>query len=122
MAIRWNWDEKCGEAIFKDLETGKEFTKTLYVGNAFLIFLTEWNEDGKDMYALYTFFADEEHAKNCLGLNKKNNYGDNMFENGITELVKLRINKQKCRYWKKIVTLFTQAFDAIQIELFKEEN
>lgn len=83
--------------------------------------LTEWNEDGIDKYALYTFFADETHAKNCLGLTKNH---DNIFTNGGygAEIVKIRINKKKSRNYKKIVSLFAQAFDNIDIEIFSGEN
>ncbi len=125
MALRWQWDEKCGEAIIKQTLDGetKEFTKTLYEGNAFLIFLSEWEEEGTEKYALYTFLADEEHAKICLGL-KKDHAGEknNMFvDHWGSTLKKLRINKKKCRNWKKIITLFVQAFDNLEIEIYSEE-
>lgn len=123
MALRWLWDEKCGEAIFKDRDTGKEYTKTLYEGNAFLIFLNEWEEDEAQKYSMYTFFADEEHAKICLGL-KSDYEGDvcNILATGFIVLTKLRINKKKCRRWKKVIQLFTQAFDNLEIEIFSEED
>lgn len=121
MSLNWRWDEKCGEAVVEDVVQKKEFTKSLYEGNAFLIFLSEWNEDGIDKYSLYTFFADETHAKTCLGLNKKSDM-TNIFLEGPHKLKKLRINKKKSRNWKKIVTLFAQAFDDIDIEIFSEED
>lgn len=123
MALTWQWNEKCGEAIIRQEFGGKvtEFTKTLYEGNAFLIFLSEWKEADKNMYSLYTFFADETHAKTCLGLNKKSDCS-NIFTDGIGTLTKIRINKKKCRNWKKVVTLFAQAFDNIDIEIFSEEE
>ena len=123
MALTWQWNEKCGEAIIRQELDGKvkEFTKTLYEGNAFLIFLSEWKEADKNMYSLYTFFADETHAKTCLGLNKKSDCG-NIFIDGIDTLTKIRINKKKCRNWKKVVTLFAQAFDNIDIEIYTEEE
>lgn len=121
MAIQWNWNEKCGEAIIRQTINGesKEYTKTLYEGNAFLIFLSEWNEDGVDKYSLYSFFADERHAKVCLGLTKDH---DNMFVGEYAELVKIIINKKKSRNYKKIVSLFASAFDNIDIEIFSEED
>lgn len=125
MSLNWRWDEKCGEAIIR-LSLGdetKECTKTLYEGNAFLIFLNEWTEDGVDKYNLYTFFADESHAKRCLGITKHvDNTYSNIFESGFDTLVKIRINKKKSRNWKKIVTLFAQAFDNIDIEIYSEDD
>ena len=35
MALNWNWKEKCGEAVIQQGE--KEWTISLYQGNAFLI-------------------------------------------------------------------------------------
>lgn len=121
MSLNWRWNEKCGEAIIEDIMQKKEFTKSLYEGNAFLIFISEWEEDGQNMYSLYTFFADETHAKTCLGLNKKSDM-TNIFLEGPNRLKKIRINKKKSRNWKKIVTLFAQAFDNIDIEIFSEED
>lgn len=122
MALNWNWDSKIGEMIVQEAwteeEPTREFTKTLYEGNAFLIMLSEWKEGDSNLYSLYSFFADETHAKNCLGLTKNHS---NMFEEGITKIKKLRINKAKSRNWKKIIKFFTEAFDTIEIELYTEE-
>lgn len=126
MALRWNWDEKCGEATFVDTfreEDGpKTYTVNLYVGNAYLIFLNEWEEDGHNMYSLSTFWADKEHMKNCLGLNKKGGYTENIHNKPYSKLTKIRLNKSKCRYTKDIVTALVQAFDNIEIEIFSEEE
>ena len=81
--------------------------------------MNEWTENGTDMYSLYSFFADEKHAKNCLGLTKGHT---NIFEDGGTKFKKLRLNKAKSRNWKKIVSLFAQAFDNIEIELYTEKT
>ena len=123
MSLNWRWNEKCGEAIIRQTidNEKREFTKSLYEGNAFLIFLNEWKEDDKNMYSLYSFFADEKHAKTCLGLTKDNDY-DNMFVGGLDTLIKIRINKKKSRNWKKIITLFAQAFDNIDIEIYSEDD
>lgn len=121
MALNWRWEDKIGEATVEQTFNGetKIFTKSLYEGNAFLIFITEWKENEEDMYSLYSFFADEAHAKNCLGLTKNNN---NIFTDGYDKLTKISINKKKSRNWKKIVTLFAQAFDDIEIKIFSEEE
>lgn len=125
MAIQWLWKNKIGEAVIRQSlgEETKESTKTLYEGNCFLIMLSEWNEGGVDKYNLYTFFADETHAKRCLGITKHvDNTYSNIFNTDYDKLVKIRINKKKSRNWKKIVTLFAQAFDNIEIEIYTEEE
>lgn len=62
MAIRWDFKtDRMGTAITND---GTELT--LYNGNAFIIALYETETS----YQLAWFFADEQHAKNCLGLTK----------------------------------------------------
>ena len=120
MALNWKWDEKCGEAVIQQGE--KEFTVNLYQGNAFLIFIHQYTDDeGQEMYNLYTFFLDKEHMKNCLGLNKKNGYGDNIFTDGRDRLKKIRINKSKYRYTKELMQALGQAFDDLTIELYSEE-
>lgn len=118
MALRWQWDEKCGEAVIQQTFNGetKEFTVNLYEGNCFLIFLREWEEDGKGKYSMWCFFADENHAKSCLGLKKDSE----SFFGGYQKLLKIKINKKKHSQWKKVITLFAQAFDNITIEVFNE--
>lgn len=124
MAIQWKWNEKCGEATFVDIYDGDNRTSTtnLYVGNAYLIFINEWEENGQNMYSLSTFWADKEHMKNCLGLNKKAGYTENIHDKDYCRLTKIRLNKKKCRHTKEIVTALIQAFDNIDIEIYTEEN
>lgn len=130
MALRWDWDEKCGEITFVQKwknENGewipKEFTVNLYEGNAFMIMLYEWTDEktGDEKYNMYSFFVDEDHAKRCLGL-KKNGDGElnNIFEGGLDTFTKIRINKAKSRNWKKIVPMFAQAFNNMVIEVYTE--
>lgn len=122
MAIQWLWNEKCGEATIKQVIEGEEkyFTFNLYVGNAYLIFLNEWEEDGQEKYSLWSFWADKEHMKRCLGLDKKDKDCYNIYNVGWQTLTKIKLNKKKCRYTKEIVTALVQAFDDIEIELFSE--
>ena len=56
-----------------------------------------------------------------MAVGRKQDIG-NILNDGVNKLVKLRINKKKCHIWKKIVTLFAQAFDNIDIEIYTEEN
>lgn len=120
MALTWDWKLKCGELVVKDEMLNKTFTKSLYEGNAFLIVISEWKENETNMYALYTFFADEAHAKRCLGITGNNK---NIFEEeSWHKVIKLRINKDKAKNWKKIITMFAQAFKNITIEIYSEED
>lgn len=133
MALNWLWKDKCGECIVEydeptiNLGTGETTYKTntlnLYEGNAFLIFIHEYEEDGRGMYKLWTFWGDKVHMKRRLGLDKKwDTYGKNMYQEGYSRIKKIRLNKAKCRHYKDIVTAMAQAFDQIEIEIFTEEG
>lgn len=118
MALHWSFKERAG--LVTEVQNGHEFTLPFYVGNALMITLYEYTDDGKDMYDLMWFFTGIEHAKNCLGL-QKNTHGEkeNMFgENGVTKLV---IYREWCRDWQKIVDLFVKAFPHIVIEIYEHE-
>ena len=100
MAITWNYDEKCGEATFKNVN-GHTYNVDLYVGNCFLLMI-----DGNDN--LHSFFVDADHMKRCL-------------ENGIfSDLVFITINKAKCRNYKAIVALLAEYLDDIDISVYKD--
>lgn len=123
--LRWDWNEKVGEATFvrtfKD-EDPKVYTTGLYVGNAYLIFIYEYKEDGKDKYSLSGLFVDKTHMNRCLGIDKKykQTYGKNMYEESYDKLTKIRLNKKKCDHTREIVDAFTKAFDNINIEIYSE--
>lgn len=123
MALNWLWNEKCGEATFRDTYDGdnREYTVNLYVGNAYLIFINEYTEDGVDKYSLSDFWIDKSHMKNCLGLNKKEGYTENILNKEYRKLVKIRLNKKKCKHFKDIITALIQAFDDITVEIYSEE-
>lgn len=118
MALQWDWDEKIGEVTVEETFNGetRQITEKLYEGNAFLIFINEWEENEKRMYSLCNFFLDKIHAKNCLGLvaGKRNIF------TGYMTITKLRINKKKSRNFKEIVNMFAQAFNNIDIEVYSE--
>ena len=126
MASEWRWTDKIGEAVVRQEWNNEvtESTKNIYIGNCFMIFLNEWtSEDGVNKYSLFTFFADEKHAKRCLGLEKDYDTR-NMLDDEHTKLIKLRLNKKKCKTTmiKKIVGIFSQAFDNLEFEIYIEEN
>lgn len=122
MSVNWNWNGKCGEVSVKQMhpkEADREFTISLYNGNCMVVMLYEYKDEqtGEDMYNLFSFFADKDHAKNCLGLSKGTN---NIFDTPYQRFTKVRLNKKKCRYFKDLVALFAQAFDNIDIEVYTE--
>lgn len=129
MALNWRWEDKIGEMIIKqyrnvgDESSAKEFTISLYEGNALLIMLNEFkNENGEDVWNMFSFFVDKTHAKKCLGL-QKNGDGElvNIFDEVWQKCLKIRINKRKSHNWKDIITLFSQAFDNLTIEIYNDE-
>lgn len=127
MALYWSWKTKCGEATFRrELSNGetREFTVNLYEGNAFLIFIYEYKEDGRDVYNVQGFFVDKDHMKRCLGIDKKDkeSYGHNIYDKPNDKLVSIRLNKTKMSHFKDIITAFTTAFDNINIEIYTEEE
>ena len=112
MALRWDFKHKAGTVTQE--KTG---TRNWYEGNGLMIVLNEWTEEGKEFYSMYWFFADKEHMKNCLGLNKKQGYSDNMFEDDpITEIT---ISRENCYQWKDLVTILPKVFPDIKITISK---
>jgi len=118
MALHWNWSDKIGTVTIFNHD--KEVEYTLYQGNAFLIMLYEYKDkDGEELWQMGSFFVDESHAKNCLGLTK--GY-DNMFNTNYYKMLKIRINKKKYSYTKKLIDMLVKAFDDISIELYTEKE
>ena len=123
MALHWDWQEMCGEITVVQMHEGeedREFKLGLYTGNACLIMLHEYKENGRDMYNLFGFFSDKAHMKDCLGLNKKGGYTSNIYNTPYQRFEKIKLNKNKCRYFKDIVAAFAQAFDNLTIEIVNE--
>lgn len=104
MSLNWYWNEKCGEATFKSWKGG-EYTVNLYVGNAFLIALYETEEQ----YTLSWYFVDYKHAKRVLEDSE-----------AFKDMISIRLNKAKCRYWRELVTLFSEYTDGVKIETYTE--
>ena len=72
--LEWNWDEKCGEAVFVETLRGVEakHTYNLYTGNAYMLFINEWTEpDGTERYEVCSFWLDKDHMKNCLASTRR---------------------------------------------------
>lgn len=68
MALHWDFTKRIGRLlIIEDRVSGpQEFHINIYRGNAMMIFLYEYEKDGENLYKMYNFFVDKEHAKNCL--------------------------------------------------------
>ena len=115
MALHWLWSEKVGEADIQ--QNGIEFTCSLYQGNAYLIFIYEYEEEGQQLYQMHSFILDKDHLKNMLGLNKKDGFTVNEFNRDSERLVAVRFVKNKLRYSKEIITTLVQAFDTLTIQL-----
>ena len=119
MALYWDWEDKIGEV--EAVNHGETYKYSLYQGNAFLIVLYEYKQDEKDMYNMHGFFVDEAHAKRCLGINKNadgENY--NIYDTAYEKWTKIRLNKNKYKYTKKLVDMLIKAFDNINIEIYTE--
>lgn len=124
MALQWYWNEKCGTATFQqNWDGGKTYDVNLYVGNAYLIMLYEWEEDGHNHWNMSNFWVDKAHMKRCLGLDKKGGYTGNLLNgDGQEQLMKIRLNKAKCRNAKEIAKALMDAdFPELTIELYTEE-
>lgn len=131
MSLNWNWSDKVGtlEAMTRVYDgeklVEKPHTFNVYQGNAMLIFIDEYEQDGRKMYSLYNFFADEQHFKNCLGLNKKQGYTENhLADDG---WIKLRINTKKyypARGFRptvgKMCDMLMENMPGLTIELYAE--
>lgn len=109
--ITVDWNEKCGEATFRQEFRGKEliYTLDLYVGNAFLVMIHDNGEERN----LNCFFLDEGHMERCLK--------DGIFT-GSDKLTAITINKAKCRNYKKIIALLAEYLDDIDIAVYKDGN
>ena len=114
MALIWDWNEPVGLAKFKiKTEEGEgEKIVRLYQGNAYLIMIEEYEENGKDLYTLAGFFADKEHAKNCLGLAK--GYKKNIYNNQNNKLISICFNK-RYTHTAELGAMLLKAFDEIDI-------
>lgn len=109
--ITVDWNEKCGEATFRQSIDGTDYIYTLdlYVGNAFLVMI----HDNGDERNLNCFFVDASHMERCL---------KNGIFTGFDKLTAITINKAKCRNYKKIITLLAEYLDDIDISVYKDGN
>ena len=96
MSLRWDWNQKMG--TFKVKRPGQEpATVNIYQGNCLAVCLSEWEEKGKGMYCLYTFFGDEQHIKNIIKsdphfFDEWKNVRLNLYYEGCKKLLKYLVN------------------------------
>lgn len=104
----------------RDVDAPRDFTYTLYKGNAFLIALYEYkDEDGTDMYQMSWFLLDKDHAKRCLGLEKDTS---NMFSEAENFIPKnMTLYRENCPHWKDVISLFTKACPDMPIMLLAKD-
>lgn len=108
MSLNWQWSEKMGKAI---LSNGKEVN--LYRGNAFIIAINEWKQNGEELYSLAWFAVDKQHMKNMLGLTKE--FKNNCFKDfNIKEI----ILDTKYKETAEFVKLLAQAKSEVTIRLY----
>ena len=109
MALRWDWDKKIGELIIQQDE--KQFTISIYQGNALAIFIHEYkNNEDKEVYSMYNFFCDKEHFKNCTK-DKTWNYA--------SEWVKITLWDVPSDFW---IILKDLAKRGVNIEIRSKKN
>lgn len=65
--LNWDWTMRMGTCEVVDIKD-KKHTYNIYQGNALMIMVWE----NETQYDVVTFWTDEKHAKNCLGLTKEN--------------------------------------------------
>ena len=112
-----NWNNISGKCTID--QKGKEFELNLYAYGTSKCFLSavyeyENPEDHKTYEQLQWFFMDENHGKIMLGLKKGS---DGKKENYMDEVRKITLYKNKCTEWKKIMAMFAEAFNKIDIEI-----
>ena len=104
MALTWDWNNKIGELLIKQGE--REFTMSVYEGNALAIFLHEFtDEEGTEKYTMYQFFCDKEHFKNCAKA-KDWNYAE--------EWVRLTLTRvPRADFWHIVKDLATRGVEVV---------
>ena len=118
-----SWNDISGYVMVQEnIPNGRELRYNLYGEdkcNCFLATVYEYEgDDGHTYEQLQWFFTDERHGKIMLGLQKGN---DGRKENYLVEVNRIVIFKKKCANWKKIVTMFAEAFDNLMIEIREGE-
>lgn len=110
MAVTWEWKNKIGYYITKDVIDEKLWKVDLYSGNCLAVEIWHY-PDNDNEYIFQGFWNDEKHLENMLGLNKQ--FKDNMYEN-VTE-IHLYSSYSKC--WN-----IAKRFAKVGIKIIIEKN
>lgn len=110
MAVTWYWNHILGELTRKSEYDGKPYkTRLLGGGNVLCVMAIKANADDdgrpykKPVWTVYCeFFSDEQHMRNCLGLNKKKRRDGKPFTNLYENATKLKLNAY---YWKEVLPI-----------------
>jgi len=125
MALRWEWNRSCGTAVIEQRihDETKEYDMTLYEGNAYLIMLHEFNENGKEKYEMFSFWLDKEHMQRMLGISNRGKRVDtNTLDQPYNRLKSIRLDKSRCQNVVEIAKALLQAFDDISIKVYTSEK
>ena len=101
--LNWDFGYKAGKATYLDNE-GKQRVYNLYEGNAYLIEVAEWRENGRNLYSVRKFALDKKHLETQIA------------EGDYAKLVRLTINKDVCRKAYEIAKLFGK-LDGVTVEI-----
>lgn len=116
MALNWLWSDKCGELVVDRKNPKTKETETykvnLYSGNAWLIMLYEYKQDGEKYYNMWSFFDDKAHMNKCLGLTKGSN---NIFENSYETIKRVKLKADKNCHADQIAKAFKKAFPKMKV-------
>lgn len=78
MALNWNWEDKIGHCVYVNAK-GEEYRTNIYLCNGLMVECYHYEENGKELYNVYNFWINKEHAQRCLGISgdhKGNNLHD----------------------------------------------
>lgn len=114
MAVNWNWNNKKGTLYCKN-HKGQKYKLSLYHANCLGAILYEYkdSETDKSMYQFDSYWNDERHLMNCLGLTKAYKEQGDLYKDSLIK-IKLDIN-YKDNF--KIAKLFAEA--GHKVELYK---
>lgn len=105
--LSWDFNQKVGQAIYLNNE-GKEWVYNLYQGNAYLIEVAEWEENGQNLYSVSKFALDKKHLETQIA------EGD--YNRRYAKLIRLTINKSVCHKAYEIAKLFGKV-DGVTVEI-----
>lgn len=109
--LTWKWENKIGKWIEKVGE--KEYEYNIYECNGLAVMLYEFIENDTEKYSMHGFFADENHLKNMLGLNK--GYNDNCYDNCF-----VRLEIKNCKTAKVLIKNLIKAKFSNKINIIIE--